>query len=192
MVPRRRVLDKIQGEDAKMTSSLNRGAAQLDLVFLTLLCSAMVSPSPLLPPPLPSTATVGVSDPQPALQQLSHRRLDQPHTWTWTWTGRRPDPERVLLMPGQEGVLLRAQRGHPMALPRSSLPGGHSTEILFYQDGGDGEEDERRSEALTSIVGGLQAVNRKKGGFGFRFGRKRWTQQGWGDEGRGSTEEDRK
>ncbi|MGH0114532.1 UNVERIFIED_CONTAM: hypothetical protein FKN15_020443 [Acipenser sinensis] len=36
----------------------------------------------------------------------------------------------------------------------------------------EGEENER-NQALTSIAGGLQSFNRQKGGFGFRFGKKR-------------------
>ena len=103
---------------------------------------------------------------------------------------------RELLEPGQEEdgsweeeALLRAQRGDPMARPLPPFPEGHSLESYHYQDGGEGEEGGKRNEALTSIIGGLQAVNREKGGFGFRFGRKRWTDRGWRDEGRGSSVE---
>ncbi|KAG7243827.1 hypothetical protein INR49_006809 [Caranx melampygus] len=50
-----------------------------------------------------------------------------------------------------------------MALPLSPFPGGHSLESMYYQDGGDGEDGEKRNEALTSFAGGLQAVSRRKG-----------------------------
>ncbi|XP_051811099.1 uncharacterized protein qrfp [Acanthochromis polyacanthus] len=55
--------------------------------------------------------------------------------------------------------------------------------LRTQREEGDGENDWKRNEALTSIAGGLQAVSREKGGFGFRFGRKRWTDRGWRDEG---------
>ena len=58
-------------------------------------------------------------------------------------------------------------------------------EGLKLTDGGEGGS---RNKALTSIAGGLQAFSREKGGFGFRFGRKRWTV--YGDEGRENGEED--
>ncbi|XP_062861395.1 uncharacterized protein qrfp [Trichomycterus rosablanca] len=52
----------------------------------------------------------------------------------------------------------------------------HPMETMHYERGGGvedvGEGDVKRNEALTSIAGGLQAFNRQKGGFGFRFGRK--------------------
>ncbi|XP_063041085.1 uncharacterized protein qrfp [Engraulis encrasicolus] len=55
-------------------------------------------------------------------------------------------------------------------LPLGTLPEA-SMNLLHFQDAGE-EEGERRNEALHSIAGGLQAFNREKGGFGFRFGRK--------------------
>lgn len=93
--------------------------------------------------------------------------------------------------PSEEEVLLRAQRGDLVARLLSPLPGGRSREARHYQKGGDGEDGGKRNEALTSIAGGLHAVSREKGGFGFRFGRKRWSDRRRMDEGRGSTEEDK-
>lgn len=69
--------------------------------------------------------------------------------------------------------MARMQRGDLMDRLLSPFPGGLSLE-MHYQEGGEGEDGGKRNEALTSIAGGLQAVSREKGGFGFRFGRKRW------------------
>ncbi|XP_001338837.1 uncharacterized protein qrfp [Danio rerio] len=57
--------------------------------------------------------------------------------------------------------------------PMGTFPDNHIMPLLYPQ-GGEAEEvgGEKRNEALTSIAGGLQAFNRQKGGFGFRFGRK--------------------
>lgn len=56
---------------------------------------------------------------------------------------------------------------------REALAGPPSAWHL--QERRQGENGDKKKEALTSIAGGLQAVSREKGGFGFRFGRKRWT-----------------
>lgn len=93
--------------------------------------------------------------------------------------------------PLEEEVLLRAQRGDLVARLLSPLPGGRSREARHYLEGGEGEDGGKRNEALTSIAGGLHAVSREKGGFGFRFGRKRWSDRRRIDEGRGSTEENK-
>ncbi|XP_051519275.1 uncharacterized protein qrfp [Myxocyprinus asiaticus] len=55
--------------------------------------------------------------------------------------------------------------------PIGTFPDNH-IEAVAYPEGIDEEGGEKRNEALTSIAGGLQAFNRQKGGFGFRFGRK--------------------
>ncbi|XDV34349.1 hypothetical protein PO909_004516 [Leuciscus waleckii] len=57
--------------------------------------------------------------------------------------------------------------------PMGTFPDNHIVPVPYPQ-GGEVEEEggEKRNEALTSIAGGLQAFNRQKGGFGFRFGRK--------------------
>lgn len=93
--------------------------------------------------------------------------------------------------PLEEEVLLRAQKGDLVAWLLSPLPGGRSREVRHYQEGGEGEDGGKRNEALTSIAGGLHAVSREKGGFGFRFGRKRWSDRRRMYEGRGSTEENK-
>uniref|UniRef100_A0A3P8WT78 Uncharacterized protein n=1 Tax=Cynoglossus semilaevis TaxID=244447 RepID=A0A3P8WT78_CYNSE len=158
-----------------MTSSTRCPGSQLHLLLLLLLCSLTVSSS--------SSSTDDGSDPASALLDFIQTR---------PWTGPGPGPGRGLLLEtGQEEALLRAERGELLALPLSPFPGFQPLESSFYQDGGDGDGGGRRSEALTSIIGGLQAVNREKGGFGFRFGRKRWTEQGWREEQRSSREEER-
>ncbi|XP_058264758.1 uncharacterized protein qrfp [Hemibagrus wyckioides] len=52
----------------------------------------------------------------------------------------------------------------------------HPMEMTYYKRGEEEEDmdpgDMQRNEVLSSIAGGLQAFNRQKGGFGFRFGRK--------------------
>ncbi|KAK2830873.1 hypothetical protein Q5P01_018804 [Channa striata] len=83
--------------------------------------------------------------------------------------------------PGRRGHC-RAQRGDTMDRLLSTFPVGDSLQGTHYHDGGEGEDGERRNDALTSIAGGLQAVGREKGGFGFRFGRKRWTDRGSGSD----------
>ncbi|XP_040909647.1 uncharacterized protein LOC121192140 [Toxotes jaculatrix] len=178
-----------------MRPSFHFGAFQL-----TLLSLAFLSPIPRIVTlyPLSPTALLPTVDGpelesallhlQAALEDLRDNGLIQPEVWA----ERPQDPLRALLEPGQqaeevgsweEEALLRTQRGDLMARPLSPFPGSHSLESMHYQDGGDGEDGGKRNEALTSIAGGLQAVSREKGGFGFRFGRKRWTNQGWRDEG---------
>lgn len=71
-------------------------------------------------------------------------------------------------------LLLRARRGPLLAHLLWLLPRGRSRHTRHYQERGPGEEGGKRNEALTSIAGGLNAASREKGGFGFRFGRKRW------------------
>ncbi|XP_049457423.1 uncharacterized protein LOC125904210 [Epinephelus fuscoguttatus] len=105
------------------------------------------------------------------------------------WAEWPQDPQLALLKPKEEKkersweeeALLRAQRGDLVPQPLSPFPGGHSRDIMIYQGEGEGEDGGKRNEDLTSIIGGLQAVSREKGGFGFRFGRKRWTDRGWMD-----------
>lgn len=85
---------------------------------------------------------------------------------------------------GWEAALLEAWMAEPPKLAELTELGRralepfikHPMETMHYERGGDaedlGEGDVKRNEALTSIAGGLQAFNRQKGGFGFRFGRK--------------------
>ncbi|XP_070702860.1 uncharacterized protein qrfp [Pempheris klunzingeri] len=166
-----------------MRLSFHLGASQLALLSLALLC------------PVPRAVTSYPHTPGPELgAALLHLQaaLDDPGDDGWP-----QEPRPTLLEPGEElgdgswedRVLLRAQRGDLVGRPLSPFPGGHSLENMHYQEGGEGEDGGKRNEALTSIAGGLQAVSREKGGFGFRFGRKRWTDGGWMDEGRHSAEE---
>ncbi|PWA33344.1 hypothetical protein CCH79_00014121 [Gambusia affinis] len=89
------------------------------------------------------------------------------------------DSLQILLEPEEVGgvweeeQLLRDQREAVMDLPLSPFAADNSLEVMNYQEGGEGEEGWKRNDALTSMAGGLQAVSREKGGFGFRFGRKR-------------------
>ncbi|GLD59518.1 uncharacterized protein AKAME5_001151400 [Lates japonicus] len=183
-----------------MSPSLHPSASQLTLLSLTLLCPIprTVTSYPLSPTgPLP---TADGPELESARLHLQEDQRDEGLVQPEAWAKGRQDPWQALLDPREDGsweeeeeneALLRAQRGDLMARPLSPFPGGHSLESMYYQDGGEGEDGGKRNEALTSIIGGLQAVSREKGGFGFRFGRKRWTDRGWRDEGRGSTEEER-
>lgn len=181
----------------QMRLSLHPVASQL-----TLLCFTLLSPIPRTVtsyPVFPTVPLATVDRPQlesalvhlqAALEGPGDQWLLQPDTLA-TWP---QDPRPALLEPGdeedgsweedEEDALLRTQRGDLMDRLLSPFPGGHSLESMHYQEGGEGEDGGKRNEALTSIAGGLQAVSREKGGFGFRFGRKRWTDRGSGtDEG---------
>ncbi|XP_035849327.1 uncharacterized protein LOC118493484 [Sander lucioperca] len=164
-----------------MRLSFHLGASKLTLLSLALVClvprtvtSYPHSPTALLPTGVAAEA----------------EWLVRPGAWA-TW---RQDPRKAVLKPWEEKApteeseeedqsweeaLLRAQRGDLEAPPLSPFPGGHSLESMNYQKGGEGEDGGKRKGALTSFAGGLQAVSREKGGFGFRFGRKRWTDRGW-------------
>lgn len=169
---------------------------------LVLLCFTLLSPVPRIVtsyPVFPSVLLPTVDSPelesalghfQAALEIPEDRGLLQDDTLA-TWP---QDPRPALLEPvdeedgsweeEEEESLLRAQRGDLVDRLLSPFPGGHSLESMHYEEGAEGEEGGKRNEALTSIAGGLQAVSREKGGFGFRFGRKRWTDRGSGtDEG---------
>ncbi|XP_076609896.1 uncharacterized protein qrfp [Chaetodon auriga] len=182
-----------------MTLSFHHGAAQLALLSLALLCPVprTVTSYPHSPTDLP---TVDVSQLESALLHLQAAMDDPRHDWLVqpdVWAKWPQDLQLALLNPRKEEdgpweeVLPRAQRGDLVAQPLSPFPSDHSLEGMHYQEGGEGENGGKRNEALTSIAGGLQAVSREKGGFGFRFGRKRWTDRGWKNEGRGSTEENK-
>ncbi|XP_071223807.1 uncharacterized protein [Salvelinus alpinus] len=65
---------------------------------------------------------------------------------------------------GQKGMM----RGDLERRSLGPFP-GHPMETLHYQEGEEeGEGGRKRNEAITSIIGGLQAFNKEKGGFGFR------------------------
>ncbi|MEQ2270551.1 hypothetical protein XENORESO_000867 [Xenotaenia resolanae] len=100
-----------------------------------------------------------------------------------TWSNWPQDSSQTLLEPEEdepweEEQLLRAQREDVMDLSLSPFTGDNSLETMNYQEGGEGEEGLKRNNDLTSMAGGLQAVSREKGGFGFRFGRKRRLEKG--------------
>ncbi|KAL3043374.1 hypothetical protein OYC64_003273 [Pagothenia borchgrevinki] len=181
-----------------MKLSLHLGPSQLTLLFLALLCPVppTVTSYPHLPPALQPTG-----DGAQLESNLLHLQaaLDDPRAeWLFrpeTWAEWPQDSREALLKHREEGegkeggegrsweeeALRRAQRGDLLDRLLSPFPGGHSLESMNYQEGGEAEDGGKRNEALTSIAGGLQAVSRKKGGFGFRFGRKRWTDRGWMD-----------
>uniref|UniRef100_A0A8C4IKS9 Uncharacterized protein n=1 Tax=Dicentrarchus labrax TaxID=13489 RepID=A0A8C4IKS9_DICLA len=185
----------------------------LTLTFLSL---ALLCPAPRTVASYPHSPTallpaVDVPDLEAALLHLQAALDDQTHDWLVqpdAWAEWPQDPRPAQLEPGEEEeqeeqeeegedlpweeeILLRAQRGDLVGQPLSPFPRDHSLEGAHYQEGGEGEDGGSRNEALTSFAGGLQAVSREKGGFGFRFGRKRWTDRGWMNEGRGSTEENK-
>ncbi|XP_043074395.1 uncharacterized protein LOC122324196 [Puntigrus tetrazona] len=75
---------------------------------------------------------------------------------------------------GQRSTVKGQKREELGRRPVGTFPDNHIVAVPYPQ-GGEVEEEEggeKRNEALTSIAGGLQAFNRQKGGFGFRFGRK--------------------
>ncbi|XP_068431439.1 uncharacterized protein qrfp [Clinocottus analis] len=173
-----------------MRLSFRLGASELALLFLTLLFlvpwAATSSPhDPTAPPKSASPEGASPEGASPEGAPLESAPLAE----------RSRDPRSAMLRPmeeeeeeeveeeeesetWEEEVLVRAQRGDLAGRPLSPFPASLSLEGLNYQEGGDGEEGGRRKEALTSIAGGLQAVSREKGGFGFRFGRKRWSDRG--------------
>lgn len=168
-----------------MRLSYHRGVSQLTLLSLALLC----------PIPWPVTARLlngNGSKLEPALFQLQAalKALKNPKAWApWPQDPWKDDDGEHGFWEEEEP--LRVQRGDLLGWPRSPFPGGYSQESAHYQNGGEGEDGGKRNKALHSIAGGLQAVSREKGGFGFRFGRKRRPDRGWRDEGRGSQEEDK-
>lgn len=74
---------------------------------------------------------------------------------------------------GQRNIVKGQKREELERRPMGTFPDNHILPLIYPQRG-EVEEvvGEKRNEALTSIAGGLQAFNRQKGGFGFRFGRK--------------------
>lgn len=184
-----------------MRLSFHFGASQLTLLSLALLCSV---PRTVTAYPYSSTALLPVVDVPELESALLHHQApldDQGHDWLVqpdSWAECPQDPRLVSLEPGKEEeggpweqeVLPRVQRGDLVARLLSPFPGGHSQEGMHYQEGGEGDDGGKRNEALTSIAGGLQAVSRERGGFGFRFGRKRQTDRRW-MKGRWSTEENK-
>ncbi|XP_075938516.1 uncharacterized protein qrfp [Anarhichas minor] len=181
-----------------MRLSFRLGAAKLTLLSLALLClvprtvtSYPRSPTSLLPPADGAqldSALLDSAQLDSALldstlldsalldSALLHLRDALDDDWML-----RPGEEKEEGGSWEEKALLRAQRGDLVVQPLSPFPVGLSLESMNYQEGGEGEDGGKRNEALTSIAGGLQAISREKGGTGFRFGRKRWTDRGWMD-----------
>lgn len=184
-----------------MRVSFHFTASQLTLLSLALLCPI---PRTVTSYPHAPTAFHPIVDVPELESALLHHQApldDQEDDWliqTEVWAKFLQDPQPALLEPPEkkdgpleEEVLLRVQRGDQVAQLLSPFPGGHSQESMHYQEIGEGEAGGGRNSALTSIAGGLQAVSREKGGFGFRFGRKRWTDRRWMNEGWGGTEENK-
>ncbi|XP_054462603.1 uncharacterized protein qrfp [Anoplopoma fimbria] len=171
------------------------GASKLTFLSLTLLC---LIPRTVTSYPHPPIALLAPGDGAELESALLRLRAALDDDWLVRPDGGVEWPRDLLLRPGdqeeeeeekeekeegswEEEALLRAQRGDLVGRPLSPFPGGLSLASMNYQEGGEGEDGRKRNEALTSIAGGLQAVSREKGGFGFRFGRKRWTDRGWMD-----------
>ncbi|CAJ1082864.1 uncharacterized protein LOC121192140 [Xyrichtys novacula] len=152
-----------------------RPSSQLTLLSLALLLPVphSVTSYPRLPTAIPKEDGPELESILLRLQALledpSNAWLIQPGEWANEWPR---DPRQREYQPWAEDAVLRTQRGDPSARLLSPFPGSHSLESLSYQDGGEGDEGGKRNQALTFIAGGLQAVSREKGGFGFRFGRK--------------------
>ncbi|XP_005464379.3 uncharacterized protein qrfp [Oreochromis niloticus] len=174
----------------KMRLSFHPGASHLALLSFALLSSI---PRPVTSYPYPPTTvlpTVGGSELESTLLHLQAALEEPGDVRSEAWAEWPRD-----IQPGEESeeddgsweeeALLRAQRGDLMVRPLSPFPEGHSLESMHYEEGGEGEDGWKRNDALTSIAGGLQAVSREKGGFGFRFGRKRWTDGEWMEGGEG-------
>nr|XP_054600909.1 uncharacterized protein qrfp [Nothobranchius furzeri] len=169
----------------QMRLSLYLGASHFSLLILALLC------------PIPQTVTAYPHSSNTFFPLRNRRELEsvlhdlhstlQNHRHPKYLPGWVEDVLQALLESdeqeeegemGWEGeTLLRTQRGDLVNLPLLPFPGENFLESTNYQEGGEGEEGWKRTDALTSIAGGLQAVSREKGGFGFRFGRKRWTEK---------------
>uniref|UniRef100_A0A667XNC5 Pyroglutamylated RFamide peptide n=1 Tax=Myripristis murdjan TaxID=586833 RepID=A0A667XNC5_9TELE len=150
----------------------------LALLSLTLLAPWSVTSYPRVPAPVAAVLpTLAGPDWEAALLQL-HTALDTAGTQDPQLVQPEPSTEEEEEGEGEKAgwgqeELLRAQRGDLMTRPLSPFPGSHSLESLHYQEGGEQGEGGKRNEALTSIAGGLQAFSREKGGFGFRFGKRR-------------------
>ncbi|XP_069566438.1 uncharacterized protein qrfp [Brachyistius frenatus] len=177
-----------------MRLSFHLGASQLALLFLPLLLPVTSHPCPLgaLPPTADGPKLESVLlDLRAALEDPGDVRPEAGVGWPRDRQSAPPEPEEEEDEEEEEDrsweeeQLPRAQRGDPMTRPLSPFLGGHSPESVHYPEGVEGEDGWKRNEALTSIAGGLQAVSREKGGFGFRFGRKRWT-DGRGGDGEGA------
>ncbi|CAK6980862.1 uncharacterized protein LOC122969188 [Scomber scombrus] len=163
-----------------MRLSLHPGVSQFTLLSLALVFPVPLAVTSYPHSPTPFLPTMDTPELESALLQLQsalEELKDDGHVYPEAWAvwPEDQDPQPALMEPREaEEALLRAQRGDPMVWPLLPFPGDY----LHYQEGGEGRDGGKRNEALSSIAGGLQAVSREKGGFGFRFGRKRWTDGG--------------
>ncbi|XP_051991535.1 uncharacterized protein qrfp [Xyrauchen texanus] len=109
---------------------------------------------------------------QASLGALSDRPASELQPWALLQE-LRPDEilERVKEELGWPQRVKGQKREELDRRPIGTFPDNH-IETVAYPEGIEEEGGEKRNEALTSIAGGLQAFNRQKGGFGFRFGRK--------------------
>lgn len=160
-----------------MRLSFHPGASQLALLSFALLSSI---PHLVTSHPYPPTALLPTVSGSELESTLLHLQADLEEPGAEWPRDIQPGEESEEDDESWEEALLQAQRGDLMAQPLSPFPEGHSLESMHYQEGG--EDGWKRNDALTSIAGGLQAVSREKGGFGFRFGRKRWTDGEWMEE----------
>ncbi|XP_074542558.1 uncharacterized protein qrfp [Halichoeres trimaculatus] len=160
-----------------MRPSFHLGTSGLTFLSLTLLLPVPHTVTSYPHPPSALLPRRSGSELESTLLRLQAALDDPSAAWLMqrdAWAERLKDSRLNLLEPreGREKEeVLRTQRGDPSARLLSPFPGGHSLESISYQDGGEGD-DGKRNQALTFIAGGLQAVSREKGGFGFRFGRK--------------------
>lgn len=132
------------------------------LLLFTLLCPI---PRSIMPSPHSSSTLLPFEDLSELWSGFSQHQEDH-----WLLRDTRTEGQEH----PQKKHLQRAQREALATRLPTLLPGGLS-ETLHFKERRQGENGAKKNEALTSIAGGLQAVSREKGGFGFRFGRKRWT-----------------
>lgn len=139
------------------------------LLLFTLLCPI---PRSIMPSPHSSSTLLPFEDPSELWSGFSHHQENR-----WLLRDTRSEgqghPHETLLQPEKQH-LQRAQR-EALATRLLMPPPGGLSETSHLKERRQGENGAKKNEALTSIAGGLQAVSREKGGFGFRFGRKRWT-----------------
>lgn len=149
-----------------MTAAFRLGASHL--LFFTLLCPI---PRSIMPSPHFPSTLLPFEDLSELRSGFSQHQQDHWLLQQGTRAGSGDHPHVTLLQPKQSH-LRRAQREALATRILMPLTGGPSKS---FKERREGENGGKKNEALTSIAGGLQAVSREKGGFGFRFGRKRWT-----------------
>ncbi|XP_054620673.1 uncharacterized protein qrfp [Dunckerocampus dactyliophorus] len=157
-----------------MRSCCHHGGSRFTLLSLSLLFPVPPSVMPYPRPPAEESALERFHVPVPMEAQRD--------LWVWgAWPGD-PLEERV------QGASWEEEEESPRAHKAMPRPLWTFPCALHVRQAGEEGEGGRLNEALTSIVGGLQSVSREKGGFGFRFGRKRWTNGAWRGRGLKSVE----